>query len=160
MAEIRNLKDPQTGVTIYPITKANCVYDENGNNISDVTLSPTLKNFVDNLANYTSSEVAIGTWINGKTIYRTYYNITVSANSTATVDLSGLGYTKVWLDFGASFCHYANGNVNTSSGLVWCNNPSSNSDYGLTYINASRVLNVKNNTEGPRIYYIFLNYIK
>lgn len=36
MAEIRNLKDPQTGVTIYPVTKANCVYDENGKNINEL----------------------------------------------------------------------------------------------------------------------------
>jgi hypothetical protein len=131
------------------------VYDTNGNSIIGSLVN---KEEFDKLINYTMQEKSIGTWIDGRTIYRTIYHIVASGNSTATVNISGLNYNEAWVDFSNSFCQY-NG-VMTSSGVTWCNNPSSNGDYGLVYINADRIMNVKNNSSNTREYYITLNFTR
>lgn len=110
------------------------------------------------LAVYSTTEKAVGIWIDGKTIYRRTYTKSVSKNTTGTIDLSGIAYSLLWINHGMSFNTY-NG-VATSSACQWVNNPSSNSDYGLMYVNANKVLNIKNNSGSDRTYYITIEYTK
>ena len=114
-------------------------------------------NEVNNNSIYSSSEIAVGTWIDNKTIYRRTYEISVAANTTDnSTDLSSLGYDKVWVNNGESFNYYG-GNTNTTSGVNWYNG---SSDYGLVYVNPSKILNVKNMSGSTRYYYIVLEYTK
>lgn len=106
---------------------------------------------------YSTTEQAIGTWIDGKTIYRKTYEISVGANTTNTsTNLSSLGYNRIWINDGKSFNYY-NGNTNTTTGINWYNGTS---DYGLAYVNANKILNVKNISNSARYYYITLEYTK
>ena len=107
---------------------------------------------MDNI--FDGTERVIGLWF-GKPLYRRTITKNVPANSQGTVDLSSYGYATIWVDHGNSFNQYSG--TQTSSGTQWTNNDQFN-DYGLVYINPSRVLNIKNWSASNRDYYITLNY--
>ena len=112
------------------------------------------------IKNYSLEEQEIGTWIDGKKLYMKTITAEVAKNTTVTVDLKNLNYHEIWIDYGKSFNHYgaqAATPINTSSGVSWY---SSSSDYGITYVNYLKILNIKNGSASPRTYYITLNYTK
>ena len=112
------------------------------------------------IKNYSLEEQEIGTWIDGKKLYMKTIIAEVAKNTTVTVDLTNLNYHEIWIDYGKSFNHYgaqAATPINTSSGVSWY---SSSSDYGITYVNYLKKLNIKNGSASPRTYYITLNYTK
>lgn len=107
---------------------------------------------------YSTEEQRIGTWIDGKPLYRiTIPNIAVGANKQVTVDLSKYNYNEIWIDNGNSFNHYDNLNL-TSSGVNWINNDFT--DTGMAWINQNKTMNVKNNSRFDRTYFITLKYTK
>lgn len=106
---------------------------------------------------YSTSEQWTGKyWIDGKKIYTISFTIEVAANSTNTKALNNLNYHMVWIDNQNSFNTY--GGNNTSAPISWINN--NFSDYGITYINGNRVMNIKNNSASSRVYYITIRYTK
>ena len=112
------------------------------------------------IKNYSLEEQEIGTWIDGKKLYMKTIIAEVAKNTTVTVDLKNLNYHEIWIDYGKSFNHYgaqASTPINTSSGVSWYSN---SSDYGITYVNYLKILNIKNGSASPRTYYITLNYTK
>ena len=112
------------------------------------------------IKNYSLEEQEIGTWIDGKKLYMKTITAEVAKNTTVTVDLKNLNYHEIWIDYGKSFNHYGAQTatpINTSSGVSWY---SSSSDYGITYVNYLKILNIKNGSASPRTYYITLNYTK
>ena len=127
---------------------------------SSTTNAPSVRAVNEGLLDtYSTSEIKTnGIWINNKPIYRKVIEKTVNSNTTGTVDLSGLGYDVIWVNQGKSFNQY--NTTASSSGVSWANNPSSNSDYGLVYINQSKVMNIKNNSGANRTYYVTIEYTK
>ena len=112
------------------------------------------------IKNYSLEEQEIGTWIDGKKLYMKTITAEVAKNTTVKVDLTNLNYHEIWIDYGKSFNHYGAQTatpINTSSGVSWY---SSSSDYGITYVNYLKILNIKNGSASPRTYYITLNYTK
>ncbi len=108
--------------------------------------------------NYSEQEQIIGTWIDGKPLYRiTIPNIAVGANKQVAVDLSKYNYNEIWIDNGNSFNHYADSNL-TSSSVNWIN--TSYEDSGLIWINQNKTMNVKNHSTSDRTYFITLKYTK
>lgn len=113
---------------------------------------------LEELLTYSNTEKAVGTWIDGRTIYRRTLTQVVNSNSTATIDITGWGYNNVWINHGMTFNTY-DGQY-SSSASQWANNPSSNSDYGLIYIQARKYINIKNQSGNQRTYYITVEYTK
>ena len=107
---------------------------------------------------YSADEKAVGTWIDGRTIYRRTLTKVVNSNSTGTIDVSGYGYYNIWINHGMSFNLY-DGQYSSSS-TQWVNNPPANNDYGLIYIQQRKMINIKNNSANNRTYYITIEYTK
>lgn len=63
---------------------------------------------VDN--NYSTEEQKIGTWIDGKPIYRKTLQISNSGGTTTSVDLSSLNISNIFFDFSKSFYYWESGN--------------------------------------------------
>lgn len=95
MAEIRNLKDPQTGVTIYPITKANCVYDENGVNILEGNVYQFANSEYENSINLFDTYAKSGAITDG--------GITYTQNSDGTITMNGTSTEERWEEIGYAF---------------------------------------------------------
>lgn len=59
---------------------------------------------VDTNATYSSTEQRIGTWINGKPIYRKIYNnVNITTSNTDLIDISSLGIGSIVKIYGAIF---------------------------------------------------------
>lgn len=124
---------------------------QNSNNIS-------LKS---NANEYSTTETVIGTWINGKPLYRKIISVLVAANTTSNTPLSDEGINNpdiIIINTGKSVSHY---NINVVGGAY--NNPnyySTTTDFGNVYVDGNKSLNIVNRSSGQRQYYICLEYTK
>lgn len=111
----------------------------------------------DDLKNvYSTEETIVGRWINGKDIYRKVVTKSVAANTTGTIDLSDIDYESLWINQSASFNSYGTSTL-TTSGIAWYNGTD---DYGLVYVQPSKLMNIKNSSKNARTYYLVLEYTK
>lgn len=102
--------------TTTPITAANLNNIEDGietldnaqitvNNSYNTSTTDTYScNYVNTLNTFSTNEIRIGTWIDGKPLYeKTIQMNTVSSSTTGTYNISSLNISNVWIDFGKSF---------------------------------------------------------
>ena len=106
-------------------------------------------------------EQKIGTWINGKTLYKKTVARAVSANTNVNVPLSDFGINNTYdviIDMGNSGANYY------TSSSVFGFSPIcyyiSDTDRAHVYINANRELVIQNQNNFGRDYYITLKYTK
>ena len=110
---------------------------------------------------YSLSEKRIGTWIDGKPLYRIMIPATVNSNTEGTISLITSGVPNpdtIIINVGKSVSHY---NTSVVGGAY--NNPnyySSTTDYGNLYIDVNKVLHIKNTSGTQRQYYICIEYTK
>lgn len=134
---------------------ANSIHDDYSESQTDTYSC----NFINNQNDFiVDKEIEIGKWVEGnvkKTIYRKVIVKNVNKNTQAQENLSSLNYTCIWINWAKSFNQYS-GNLSTSA-IGWYNGTT---DYGLCYINASKTLNIKNQSTADRKYYIVLEYTK
>lgn len=138
--------------------------NENNNRIEENNaLLSNLLNVVNGLPNaddlknvYSTEEKIVGTWIDGKDIYRKVVTVDVAANKTGTLDLSDIDYESLWINQSASFNKYGTSAL-TTSGIAWYNGTD---DYGLVYVQPSKLMNIKNSSKNARTYYLVLEYTK
>ena len=104
----------------------------------------------------TTEEVKTGEiWIDGRYIYRKVFTQTVASYTTATIDLSSLGFYEAWVDQGNTFTHYA-GRPSSSAAVFYA----ASNDYGLCYLNASGVLTLNNSNGNARTFFVTIKYTK
>lgn len=91
------------------ITKANAAtFNTMQDNIEDAITdaSSTLTTYVDNkvLDVYSTTETRIGTWIDGKPIYRKIYNnVNITTSNTDLINISSLGIGSIVKIYGVIF---------------------------------------------------------
>lgn len=145
--------EPTTGEKVWFNKDENSIYVRNSNGVYEEFIKKHEEV-------YSTEEQRIGTWF-GKTLYRkTLSNINVASMKTNIIDLSQYNlnnFDNIWIDNSNSFNQYA-GNKSSSS-VNWMNN-SDFKDYGMIWINGNGMLNIKNNSNANRIYYITLKYTK
>jgi hypothetical protein len=138
--------------------------NENNNRIEENNaLLSNLLNVVNGLPNaddlrnvYSTEEKIVGTWINGKDIYRKTMVVNVAANTTGKVDLSAIDYETIWFNQAATFNVYGTSTVTTGA-VTWYNGTD---DYGLVYVQPTKLMNIKNSSKSDRVYYLTLEYTK
>ena len=109
---------------------------------------------------YSTSEQMIGTWVDGKPLYRKTIQKTVAANATLNFNLTDLGINNadvIFIDVGNSTAHY---NTPVGGAYSSINFYSGTNDYGNVYVNYDRQLVIKNNSGSNRDMYITLKYTK
>lgn len=130
-----------------------------------------LKSYVDSKHKYSTDEVAIGTWIDGKTIYRKTFTKSPSSNqatgNTVTIDVATIsGLTNV-IDIQAT-AKLQNYN-NTSApiyakipfGEIWRSTTSSSAAYvDSVYVEGTTLKIHANNCVPEDIYYVTVEYTK
>lgn len=89
------------------ITKANAAtFNTMQDNIEDGINDGVIeaKNYTDELQTYSTSETRIGTWIDGKPIYRKIYNnVNITTSNTDLIDITSLGIRNVVKIYGLIF---------------------------------------------------------
>lgn len=103
---------------------------------------------------YSTEEQRIGTWIDGKPLYRIIKEYDVSAKETQSNDISSIPYDTIFINFGKSFNRWV---VNSSSSIIW---NTSDDDKGNVWINYGKKLNILNSSNATRHYWITLEYTK
>lgn len=115
---------------------------------------------LENTEIYSTDEVRIGTWIDGKPLYRKVIQKNVSAYANETYSLSSLGISNqdiVIVNLGKSTAHYSSitgGSYSTVSYYV------SSDDRAHVYVNMQHDLRIQNQNSDERTYYIVLEYTK
>lgn len=146
-------EEPVAGEKVWFNKDENSIYVRNSNGVYEEFIKKHEEA-------YSTEEQRIGTWFE-KTLYRkTLSNINVASMKTTIIDLSQYNlnnFDNIWIDNSNSFNQYA-GNKSSSS-VNWMNN-SDFKDYGMIWINGGGMLNIKNNSNADRIYYITLKYTK
>ena len=130
-----------------------------------------LKSYVDSKHKYSTGEVAIGTWIDGKTIYRKTFTKSPTSNQSTgnqvTIDVATIsGLTNV-IDIQATAKLY---NYNSTSAPIYAKIPfgeiwRSNSGYSGAYVDSVYVEGTTlkihaNSCTSDDIYYITVEYTK
>ena len=103
---------------------------------------------------YSTEEQVIGTWIDGKPLYRIIKEYNVSAKETQSNDISSIPYDTIFINFGKSFNRWV---ANSSSSIIW---NTSDNDKGNVWINYEKKLNILNSSNAARHYWITLEYTK
>lgn len=103
---------------------------------------------------YSTEEQRIGTWIDGKPLYRIIKEYDVSAKEIQSNDISSIPYDTIFINFGKSFNRWV---VNSSASIIW---NTSDDDKGNVWINYEKKLNISNNSNATRHYWITLEYTK
>ena len=103
---------------------------------------------------YSTEEQRIGTWIDGKPLYRIIKEYDVSAKETQSNDISSIPYDTIFINFGKSFNRWV---ANSSSSIIW---NTSDNDKGNVWINYEKKLNILNSSNAARHYWITLEYTK
>ena len=126
---------------------------------SDITLDFT-SNAVANKNVYSTTETKIGTWKDGKPLYRKVIEKQIAANTNSTENLSTYGITNqnvVIIDVGSSYAKYTNDVGGGYAPIVY--NVSS-SDRATVYVNGLGQLSIQNQNTNQRTYVITLLYTK
>ena len=103
---------------------------------------------------YSTEEQRIGTWIDGKPLYRIIKECDVSAKETQSNDISSIPYDTIFINLGKSFNRWVD---NSSASIVW---NTSDNDNGNVWINYEKKLNILNSSNAARHYWITLEYTK
>lgn len=103
---------------------------------------------------YSTEEKRIGTWIDGKPLYRIIKEYDVSAKETQSNDISSIPYDTIFINLGKSFNRWSD---NTSSSIIW---NTGDSDKGNVWINYEKKINIINSSNATRHYWITLEYTK
>lgn len=103
---------------------------------------------------YSTEEQRIGTWIDGKPLYRIIKECDVSAKETQSNDISSIPYDTIFINLGKSFNRWVD---NSSASIVW---NTSDNDKGNVWINYEKKLNILNSSNAARHYWITLEYTK
>lgn len=103
---------------------------------------------------YSTEEQRIGTWIDGKPLYRIIKEYNVSAKETQSNDISSIPYDTIFINLGKSFNRWSD---NTSSSIIW---NTGDSDKGNVWINYEKKINIINSSNAARHYWITLEYTK
>ena len=103
---------------------------------------------------YSTEEQRIGTWIDGKPLYRIIKEYDVSAKETQSNDISSIPYDTIFINLGKSFNRWVD---NSSASIVW---NTSDNDKGNVWINYEKKLNILNSSNATRHYWITLEYTK
>lgn len=75
------------------------------------TLNTIIDSRINNYTTYSTSEKVIGTWINGKPLYRKVFNnISITSSNTDLVDTQSMGISEVTKIYGA---------LSTSTGAIF-----------------------------------------
>ena len=92
---------------------------------------------IDNLKNYSKEEQVIGTWIDGKTLYRKVY----SQSNRATINLTKLNY---------DYIHIVNSTLKVSN---YIRNPyyTSSTDYFRVLITSAKILMAESSAESSSV---------
>lgn len=80
------------------ITKCNAdTFNTMQDNIEDaIQENILLTNYVDNKLTYSTDEIVVGKWIDGKPLYRkVFQNVSITSSNSDLVDISGLGIQTV-----------------------------------------------------------------
>lgn len=105
---------------------------------------------------YSTEEQIIGTWIDGRPIYRKTIIASVSVTSTINVAMGVTNIDLAWINFGKSFYHKNDKTI--SMGLLYYYD---NENHVRTYINGSDVqIRVNPSSWMPGTAYIVVEYIK
>ena len=113
-----------------------------------------------NQDNHSLKEHKIGTWIDGKPLYRKVIQKTVASNTTDRYYLTDLGITNadlIIVNVGKSTAHYSNVAGQEYSPVSYC---VSSTDRGNVFIDNYKRLAIANISTVQRIYYITLEYTK
>lgn len=103
---------------------------------------------------YSTEEQRIGTWIDGKPLYRIIKECDVSAKETQSNDISSIPYDTIFINLGKSFNRWVD---NSSASIVW---NTSDNDKGNVWINYEKKLNILNSSNAAKHYWITLEYTK
>lgn len=116
------------------------------------------KCYVDNQV-YSTDELLIGTWIDGKPLYQRTYEITTTTTDTRQY-LGSIGLTNIknaWINESASFVRYSE---NTDRGIQGVNTFLSTNDYKNCYIDSGQSLTLKTGSAMTLYWTITLRYTK
>lgn len=129
---------------LYPVTKTTAVLDDNNTDVETL---------LNNIKNYSTTETAIGVWIDGSTIYRKVFSYTESNNSNWTniFDCSSLNIKAVIKIYGSAGDSYN-----------WINLPVGEGQYyrNFRYDVSSKYIQSINNGFTGASGYIAIEYIK
>lgn len=108
------------------------------------------------LGEYSTSEKAVGKWIDGKTVYRQVKTFTIENNNNYTISLNISNFDKIWIDESASFIW----NEGEALGINWYYN---STDWCRMWVNTSSGVRIRYGNSSlisGRILYLTLNYTK
>lgn len=109
-----------------------------------------------NVMNYSTNEARIGTWIDGKPIYRKTFTGTKSSD-TVSISCSGLNIDKTWEDVSNTFLIVSANNVIRT--IPMTESDSSNTLYAY-YYNNNWIIKGSNNQYYNGTYYFTIKYTK
>lgn len=98
-----------SGYTACPIISGVPYYKDTNTTYTNATtsenglMSSNDKSKLDNLTSYSTEEVRIGTWIDGKTLYRKTINTGAISGSVKSIKHNISNIDKIWIDRSASF---------------------------------------------------------
>ena len=140
-------EEPTTGEKVWFNKNKNSIYVRNSNGVYEEFIKK-------NSEIYSTEEQRIGTWIDGKPLYRIIKEYNVSAKETQSNDISSIPYDTIFINLGKSFNRWSD---NTSSSIIW---NTGDSDKGNVWINYEKKINIINSSNAARHYWITLEYTK
>lgn len=140
-------EEPVAGEKVWFNKDKNSIYVRNSNGVYEEFIKKSEEV-------YSTEEQRIGTWIDGKPLYRIIKEYDVSAKETQSNDISSIPYDTIFINFSKSFNRW---DVNSSSSIIWY---TSDDDKGNVWINYEKKLNILNSSNATRHYWITLEYTK
>ena len=140
-------EEPTTGEKVWFNKDENSIFVRNSNGVYEEFIKKSEEV-------YSTEEQRIGTWIDGKPLYRIIKEYDVSAKETQSNDISSIPYDTIFINFGKSFNRWV---ANSSSSIIW---NTSDNDKGNVWINYEKKLNILNSSNAARHYWITLEYTK
>ena len=140
-------EEPTTGEKVWFNKDENSIYVRNSNGVYEEFTKKSEEV-------YSTEEQRIGTWIDGKPLYRIIKEYNVSAKETQSNDISSIPYDTIFINLGKSFNRWSD---NTSSSIIW---NTGDSDKGNVWINYEKKINIINSSNAARHYWITLEYTK
>lgn len=140
-------EEPTTGEKVWFNKDKNSIYVRNSNGVYEEFAKKSEEV-------YSTEEQRIGTWIDGKPLYRIIKECDVSAKETQSNDISSIPYDTIFINLGKSFNRWVD---NSSASIVW---NTSDNDKGNVWINYEKKLNILNSSNAARHYWITLEYTK
>lgn len=140
-------EEPTTGEKVWFNKDENSIFVRNSNGVYEEFAKKSEEV-------YSTEEQRIGTWIDGKPLYRIIKECDVSAKETQSNDISSIPYDTIFINLGKSFNRWVD---NSSASIVW---NTSDNDKGNVWINYEKKLNILNSSNAARHYWITLEYTK